>query len=180
MSNKVINIREQCQECGLLDTQNHKRNLFDMSKLPFMDLEKRESYKNKRISISEQKRGNHKYYNHNYLQSPEWKNKRKLILERDNYKCRCCGSGATEVHHINYNTVMKEDFNSLISVCRTCHEKIHFNGIVYLQGLRANFNILKYCHSCKKYHNDNETFCNNCQIKNKWNVPTPRTSTNSF
>jgi len=165
MSNNVITIRQQCDNCGCLDSLNFKRSLFNLDSLNFVNLEKRENYKNKRIFISEQKQENNKYYNEVYLKSKEWKNKRLLILERDNYKCRCCYLTATEVHHINYNTVMKEDFNSLLSVCRDCHTKIHFNGSVYLNGLDANFGILKYCHSCKNYHNGESDFCNNCKVK---------------
>lgn len=163
MINNVITIREQCKSCGLLESMNFKRNLFKLDSLDFADLEKRANYKSKRILISEQKNNNNKYYNEVYLKSIEWKNKRKIILDRDNYKCRCCNKEATEVHHINYNNVMKEDFKSLISVCRNCHEKIHFNGNVYLNEIKANFGILKYCHNCKNYHNGFTDFCNNCK-----------------
>jgi hypothetical protein len=165
MANNVITIREQCSECGNLSSLNFKRALFDLDKLNFMDLEKRQNYKQKRILISEQKKENPKYYNEVYLKSHEWKIKRKLILQRDNNVCRCCCGSASEVHHIDYHTVMKEDFNSLISVCRSCHEKIHFNGTVFFNELIANFGVLKYCHSCKKYHNDSSYFCNNCKEK---------------
>jgi len=165
MSNNVITIREQCFNCGYLSTLNHKRKLFNLDELNFVDLEKRQNYYNKRIEISNQKLFNDKYYNDVYLKSNEWKNKRLLILKRDNYKCKCCNEKATEVHHINYDTVLKEDFNILISVCRNCHQKIHFNGDVFFNNVKANFNILKYCYSCKNYHNDNNSFCNNCKNK---------------
>lgn len=166
MVNKVIIIREQCKSCGYLDTFNFKKNLFNLDLIDFVDLEKRENYKNKRLFISEQKNNNFNYYNKVYLKSNEWQNKRKIVLNRDNNKCRCCNDNATEVHHINYDTLFKENFNILISVCRSCHKKIHFNGIVFFEKLKANFNILKYCHSCKNYHNDSNYFCNNCK-KNK-------------
>lgn len=166
MSNNVIVIREQCTNCGNLHSLNHKRSLFNLEKLDFADLEKRESYRNKRLKISEDKTKNEKYYQEVYLKSDEWKTKRLLILNRDDFKCRCCNEKASEVHHIDYNSIYKEDFNILISVCRSCHEKIHNNGNVFLNNIKANFNILKYCHSCKKYHNNLNYFCDNCKTKN--------------
>ncbi len=61
----------------------------------------------------------------NYLKSDEWKEKRKRILERDNYICQCCLiNKATEVHHLSYHIDHDEPAFDLISVCRLCHEKI--------------------------------------------------------
>lgn len=56
------------------------------------------------------------------------------IRERDNYKCQSCGVPQIEctsklsVHHINE---IKTDLNinNLISLCRSCHGRIHFNII---------------------------------------------------
>ena len=61
-----------------------------------------------------------------YLQSPEWKNRSRLTLERDRYKCQgCLNAPATEVHHKNYDHRGDELLFDLVSVCRACHEKIH-------------------------------------------------------
>ena len=65
-----------------------------------------------------------KYYE--YLNSPEWKEKRKLVLERDNFICqRCKISPAHDVHHISYDAIYKEPLSDLLSVCRNCHLEIH-------------------------------------------------------
>jgi 5-methylcytosine-specific restriction endonuclease McrA len=56
------------------------------------------------------------------------------IRQRDNYKCQACGcpemecSTALSIHHINE---IKDDMNpeNLISLCRSCHGKIHFDKI---------------------------------------------------
>lgn len=61
-----------------------------------------------------------------YLKSPEWRNRRRLVLERDRYKCQgCLNAPATEVHHRNYDHRGDEVLFDCISVCDACHKKIH-------------------------------------------------------
>lgn len=61
-----------------------------------------------------------------YLKSPEWKAKRKLVLERDKYKCLSCLSAeATEVHHITYRHLGNEPLFELVSICRRYHQEIY-------------------------------------------------------
>lgn len=63
------------------------------------------------------------------LRKPEWKNKRELILKRDNYTCQICGFGLNlEVHHKRYIKgrypwEYKDD--DLITLCEICHAKEH-------------------------------------------------------
>ncbi len=60
-----------------------------------------------------------------YLNSPEWANKRTLIVTRD-VVCQCCGSiHANEVHHISYLHLGDEPLSDLVLVCRKCHQEIH-------------------------------------------------------
>ena len=65
-----------------------------------------------------------------------WKKKRKEILIRDNYECQTCKDKGKVtintkliVHHIKpfefYPELKLEDDN-LLTVCLTCHNKIHF------------------------------------------------------
>lgn len=70
---------------------------------------------------------NSKYFKyHEYLNSPEWKEKRKLALERDNFICQHCKNATAEdVHHISYDKIYNEPLYDLLSVCRTCHHEIH-------------------------------------------------------
>lgn len=64
-----------------------------------------------------------------YLLSPEWAEKRRLILIRDGYLCQgCLQRDATEVHHLTYDHVYNEFMFELTSVCSICHPRIH--GIV--------------------------------------------------
>ncbi|TEA78656.1 HNH endonuclease [Allopusillimonas ginsengisoli] len=61
-----------------------------------------------------------------YLQSDEWKEKRRLVLERDNHLCQGCRRrNATQVHHLTYKHVGRELLFELISICDKCHEVAH-------------------------------------------------------
>lgn len=61
-----------------------------------------------------------------YLQSPEWKAKRNLVLARDGHRCKACEQQqATQVHHLTYENVCQEILFELISVCEDCHSIIH-------------------------------------------------------
>lgn len=59
--------------------------------------------------------------------SDEWERLRTYVLERDEYKCRKCGSAINvEVHHIKYPEVWgEEDPRDLIALCHDCHEELH-------------------------------------------------------
>lgn len=69
----------------------------------------------------------------NFYKTTRWKHKRARILKRDEYCCRQCkrygkNRTATTVHHINpletYPELRLESWN-LISLCSTCHDKMH-------------------------------------------------------
>lgn len=66
---------------------------------------------------------------HQQLEHPLWEKKRNIILKRDQYQCRLCGSKhSLQVHHIKYSSDKKawEYPNSvLITLCKECHEKVH-------------------------------------------------------
>ena len=160
MSNNNIIIRRQCFDCGFVGSTSYKKKDFNLNNLIFMDTEKREKYKEKRNKISDDKEKfffeGRNYYKEVYLKSEEWKNKRLVFLERDNYKCRCCKNKAEAVHHITYNNYHREKQEDLISVCNPCHEKIHNNGKVYFEGLKANYGILRYDYLKKMYTNEPE------------------------
>lgn len=71
------------------------------------------------------------YYRNVYLKSDEWKRKRYVVLKRDNWCCVYCGAQATQVHHKKYakKNIGKEPIKWLVSICKSCHEKIHGGGI---------------------------------------------------
>ena len=64
-----------------------------------------------------------------YLRSDEWAYKRRLVLERDNYQCKKCGSTRSlAVHHLSgYNLIPKEPITCLVTLCSKCHQKQHDN-----------------------------------------------------
>ena len=69
-----------------------------------------------------------------FRSTPEWKDHRALMLERDEYTCQCCGARHTEatssslqVHHMildkaKYTDLTHENF---IVLCPICHRFIH-------------------------------------------------------
>jgi cytochrome c553 len=62
-------------------------------------------------------------------------NLRLATLIRDNFTCQCCKAKKTslEAHHIHYRKDGgKETINNLITVCSTCHSRIH-DGTVTLK-----------------------------------------------
>lgn len=83
-------------------------------------------------SANPQKNWSYNSSNQQKYSNPLWLSKKEIVLKRDGYKCRICGSTATEVHHIDYkdengNYVKDEiwlsPFSHLISLCSECHAK---------------------------------------------------------
>lgn len=61
-----------------------------------------------------------------YLNSPEWKAKRKKVIERARGICEGCGINATEeVHHLTYARAGREMLFDLVALCVECHHAIH-------------------------------------------------------
>jgi len=64
-----------------------------------------------------------------YLQTPEWRERRKRILERDGYKCQVCNSpDRLNVHHRDYTRRGYENDADLTTLCQGCHQVFHENG----------------------------------------------------
>jgi 5-methylcytosine-specific restriction endonuclease McrA len=65
----------------------------------------------------------------NQLLTKNWKQKRLIILKRDNFKCKKCNStNNLHVHHLVYEKNLKawEAKNeNLITLCNICHAKEH-------------------------------------------------------
>lgn len=62
----------------------------------------------------------------------EYKNWRKAVFERDNYKCqaRCCDGNTTKIvaHHKVFwikNVELRFDINNGITLCVDCHRRVH-------------------------------------------------------
>lgn len=60
-----------------------------------------------------------------YLKTPQWRNKRQVVLHRARYKCRHCKKRrATQAHHLTYVRVGKERLSDLQAVCYPCHKHL--------------------------------------------------------
>lgn len=60
-----------------------------------------------------------------YLQSPEWANRRLAVLERS-HGCEACGRpGRREAHHRTYERLGHELLEDLVALCGVCHRGVH-------------------------------------------------------
>jgi len=78
-------------------------------------------------------------------QHPFWRRKSNEILERDDYTCRCCKSKVInlQAHHLYYikdRHIWDYENEALVTLCKNCHEQIHFD-LIKLSGIIA-FEIL--------------------------------------
>jgi hypothetical protein len=61
-----------------------------------------------------------------YMNSPEWRAIRGLVLERAGGMCEGCGiRRAVQVHHLTYEHLGDEFLWELRAVCVRCHERVH-------------------------------------------------------
>lgn len=81
----------------------------------------------KRLQFEARRKERRNYYRDVYLKSDDWKRKRYVVLKRDNWRCVYCGAKATQVHHKKYAkwNIGKEPIDWLVSVCDSCHNKLH-------------------------------------------------------
>ncbi|RKU22958.1 hypothetical protein C6499_19170 [Candidatus Poribacteria bacterium] len=64
-----------------------------------------------------------------YLQTPEWKQRTRMMRARFDNRCQTCNSNGggrpLEVHHRHYDDVGYEKPTDLTVLCRECHQLIH-------------------------------------------------------
>lgn len=123
-----------CLDCGLKLSQflSH-RSITQEAKQYAVGAEVRQSIVDARYELTRLLRefyqaGWWKAYNA-YLQSDRWKALREKVLYRDGFMCQLqlygCGQAATQVHHLTYKRVTRENTDDLTSVCNSCHEQQH-------------------------------------------------------
>jgi hypothetical protein len=61
-----------------------------------------------------------------YMESLDWRTKRRKILKRAKGKCEVCAIHIPQhVHHTTYDRLFFERLIDLIAVCFTCHSLLH-------------------------------------------------------
>ena len=61
------------------------------------------------------------------LEPESYEKLREQVLQRDGWKCQCCGSRSNlEVHHQNFRSQGGNDSaRNLITLCWACHSLVH-------------------------------------------------------
>ena len=60
--------------------------------------------------------------------SPEWKEKRIAVAQREDHVCQMCGQKVLVKYHIHHKTYARfghEDLDDLMFLCEPCHSKLH-------------------------------------------------------
>jgi len=126
--------RKQCKVCGSsIGNSIAKKTLTNTSDIPMFDValqaewdKKKEAVKTLLLEEDAQKESAWWNNYNDYLQSEAWSQKREKVIARDRYLCQACLSAqAVEVHHLTYKNMGCEPLFELISVCSSCHAKIH-------------------------------------------------------
>lgn len=67
-----------------------------------------------------------------YLQTPEWRKRRLIMLHKAGHKCRVCNASncTLNVHHRDYTRRGYELDSDLIVLCQECHTLFHDNGML--------------------------------------------------
>ncbi len=61
-----------------------------------------------------------------YLKSEQWQQLRRKVQKRDRHLCQdCLERPASEVHHKTSDHVRREFCFELISLCDSCHRRLH-------------------------------------------------------
>ena len=140
-SNGTVTYRYQCTICWQMDGESVKRSSLgttNIDKIPLFDHEKRKSYWEKKAKtiqdeFEQKKESDRKkffeWYNE-YLLTPEWKQRRSLVMRRANGICEgCLSENAIHVHHTNYTHVGDELLFDLVALCEACHSKAHWREL---------------------------------------------------
>lgn len=61
-----------------------------------------------------------------YLQSDQWRQLRRVVMDRCGEVCEGCRvTAAVDVHHLTYRHVGREFAFELVGLCRECHDRWH-------------------------------------------------------
>jgi hypothetical protein len=125
--------RRQCIECGkfLAGSLPHNRLPADAPVITAAEYQKRQDSEWEREaarveSLRKSRRQEWLREHDLYLQTPQWRLKRKAVLDRCHYVCEGCGmQSAVQVHHLTYTHWKNEFLFQLVGLCAGCHERLH-------------------------------------------------------
>lgn len=137
LGNGSVQIVYQCLNCGRSASNPLSHALIPNSnQLLAWDESIAADYENQREQFREEAREEWFSDHDQYLRSPKWKEKRRLVLDRCGGVCEGCRSaGATQVHHLSYENWQDELLWELVAVCDACHHKAHTKRITPGQQL---------------------------------------------
>lgn len=134
----AIQVRSVCMNCGeRVGQAQSQKNAAWVATLPLFTQDTTEGYQSRRYRerhtyllnlarIQHAERGKFTTFYRNYMKSPEWYEKRDLVLKRCGGVCEGCGiAPATEAHHVTYRHFGNEFLFELLGLCHGCHERIH-------------------------------------------------------
>lgn len=100
-----------------------------------------------------------------YLRSSQWKEKRQLILDRDQC-CSTCGSiDGLQVHHRTYDTLFNEPLEDLITLCQRCHFKDDDQHGEHPEYGEYEVDVMKGCKFTKLYQTKDPNFSKDSYYK---------------
>ena len=129
-SNDTYQIKFQCLSCGAaIGNPLPHWQVQSLGDVPPWDTrisdQQNKEYENRQVAYRAELAIRDARYR-NYLSSPEWRAKRKLVLERANNICEgCLTANAKEVHHTTYAHIYKEFLFELVALCDGCHKRYH-------------------------------------------------------
>ena len=143
IANDTIQLRKGCLNCKQIQPKSYKKAeyLSEFNSAPILTSEvnrQRSDKKSKEWSmihelskrikkeIIEEISIQYRQQYEEHLQSEYWHRIRKKVLLRDDFLCQgCLENQATQVHHTTYSHLGNELAFQLISLCASCHSKVH-------------------------------------------------------
>jgi transposase len=133
----AISIWQQCDRCGhkvSIAIKKATMTLAQVQALPTWDTQlesrfyaEKKKYFDESYAAEKKRHADawHCAYDQ-YLHSPEWKRKSKLVMLRAQGICEGCReTEAIDAHHLSYDDVGHEFLFQLVALCRKCHDKLH-------------------------------------------------------
>ncbi len=132
----------QCPECKEYRVLKHSRYIESIRRNSNFRCGKCKFYKKGQTNSGSFKKGNRSWntgtgkelpYSSWIKRTPEWKNMRKEVFERDNYTCQICGQVGGVLHpdHIKPKSKFPElvfVIDNVRTLCRECHQKTDTYG----------------------------------------------------